>query len=119
MFLTAELAFISGSYALFFVFDSLVWALAFGCLWSAIIFNLDRFVVSSMRKRDDFLSEIIIAAPRALVAVIISFVIIVPLELRLFQTEIEQKISDHAIELMTAYATALAPDIRSYNSVTT
>ncbi len=107
VFLTAVLAFISGSYALFFVFDSLVLALAFGCLWSAIIFNLDRFVVSSMRKRDDILSEIIIAAPRALIAVIISFVIIVPLELRLFQTEIEQKISEHGIELMTAYAAAL------------
>lgn len=50
VFFTAVLASISSSYALFTVFDSVLIAICFGVLWGLIIFNLDRYIVSTMRK---------------------------------------------------------------------
>ncbi len=51
IFFTAVLAALSGGYAMFTVFRNGWLALAFGMLWGLIIFNLDRFIVSSIRKK--------------------------------------------------------------------
>lgn len=85
---TCFLAFISGSYALWTVFENLPIALIFGLVWGLMIFTLDRFIVSSIRKRKSKSAELIIASPRILVAVLIAMIIAVPLELRLFEPEI-------------------------------
>jgi hypothetical protein len=105
--LTAVLAFVSGSYALYFVFGSKGPAIVFGLLWAAFIFNLDRFIVSSIRKQGHLQAEILIAAPRAVMAVIISIVIIVPLELWLFHPEIEAKLPEIALEQQRVHAAAV------------
>src|ERR1041385_1418233 len=47
---TAVLAALSGGYAMSKVFHHPWRAVAFGLLWGLIIFNLDRFIVSSIRK---------------------------------------------------------------------
>ena len=88
VFFTAVMAFIAGAYALYTVFDSVYPAIAFGLVWGLLIFNLDRFIVSTIRKRDSFWSEFLQATPRIALAVIIAIVISKPLEIKIFQKEI-------------------------------
>jgi hypothetical protein len=90
VFFTALMAFIASSYALFTVFDNWLTALAFGLVWGLLIFNLDRFIVSTIKKRDSFIKEIIQASPRIILAIIIAVVIAKPLELKIFEKEINQ-----------------------------
>jgi hypothetical protein len=47
----------------------------FGLIWGLLIFNLDRFIVSTIKKRHDFFAEIIQASSRILWAIIIAIVI--------------------------------------------
>ena len=88
VFFTAVMAFIASTYALFTVFDNVYPALLFGLVWSLLIFNLDRFIVSTIRKRDKFRSEFLQATPRIILAVIIAIVISKPLEIKIFEKEI-------------------------------
>jgi hypothetical protein len=88
VFFTAVMAFIAAAYALFTVFDSIYPSIAFGIVWGLLIFNLDRFIVSTIRKRDSFWSEFIQATPRIALAVIIAIVISKPLEIKIFEKEI-------------------------------
>ena len=88
VFFTAVMAFLASSYALFTVFDSIYPAIVFGIVWSLLIFNLDRFIVSTIRKRDQFGSEFLQATPRIILAVIIAIVISKPLEIKIFEKEI-------------------------------
>ncbi len=90
VFFTALMAFIAGSYALFTVFDNLPASIFFGFVWGLLIFNLDRFIVSTIKKRNNFIDELIQASPRILLAVIIAVVISKPLELKIFEKEINQ-----------------------------
>lgn len=90
VFFTAVMAFIAASYALYTVFDNYITAIAFGFIWGLLIFNLDRFIVSTIKKRNNVLDEIIQASPRIILAVIIAVVISKPLELKIFEKEINQ-----------------------------
>lgn len=89
VFFTAVMAFIAGSYALYTVFDNLYAAVFFGFVWGLLIFNLDRFIVSTIRKRDSFSAEFVQATPRIVLAVIIAIVISKPLEIKIFEKEID------------------------------
>ena len=88
VFFTAVMAFIAGSYALYTVFDNAFMAVAFGFVWGLLIFNLDRFIVSTIRKRESFTNEFLQATPRLVLAVIIAIVISKPLEIKIFEKEI-------------------------------
>ncbi len=88
VFFTAVMAFIASAYALFTVFDSPYPALLFGLVWGLLIFNLDRFIVSTIRKRDKLGSEFLQAIPRIVLAIIIAIVISKPLEIKIFEKEI-------------------------------
>jgi len=90
VFFTAVMAFIASSYALFTVFDSTYIAIAFGLVWGLLIFNLDRFIVSTIKKQGKPWLEISQAIPRLILAVIIAIVIAKPLELKIFEKEINQ-----------------------------
>ncbi len=90
VFFTAVMAFIASAYALYTVFDNVYAAIFFGLIWGLLIFNLDRFIVSTIRKRDSFWNEFLQAAPRIVLAVIIAVVISKPLELKIFEKEINQ-----------------------------
>lgn len=90
VFFTAVMAFISGSYALFTVFDNIYIAIAFGLIWGLLIFNLDRFIVSTIKKRDNIWQELLQASPRIILAIIIAVVISKPLEMKIFEKEIDQ-----------------------------
>lgn len=88
VFFTAVMAFLASAYALFTVFDSIYPALIFGFVWSLLIFNLDRFIVSTIKKRDRFMDEFLQATPRIALAIIIAIVISKPLEIKIFEKEI-------------------------------
>jgi hypothetical protein len=88
VFFTALLAWIAASYALYTVFDNVYTASFFGLVWGLLIFNLDRFIVSTIRKRERFGQEFLQATPRIILAVIIAIVISKPLEIKIFEKEI-------------------------------
>jgi hypothetical protein len=83
---------LSAGYALYTVFESYVASTIFALLWGMMIFNLDRYIVSGMRKKSNFLKELAMAAPRVVLAIFIGIVIATPLELKLFESEINAEI---------------------------
>ncbi|GLB52532.1 hypothetical protein NBRC110019_15720 [Neptunitalea chrysea] len=89
VFFTALMAWIAGSYALYTIFDNVYTAVFFGLIWGLLIFNLDRYIVGTMRKKDSKLNELVQATPRIILAIIIAIVISKPLELKIFQKEID------------------------------
>lgn len=89
VFFTALLAWIASAYALYTVFDNVYLATFFGLIWGVLIFNLDRFIVSTIRKRERFGQELLQATPRIVLAMIIAIVISKPLEIKIFQKEID------------------------------
>ena len=122
VFFTAVMATIAASYALFTVFDNVFMAIGFGLVWGLLIFNLDRFIVSTIKKRHSFLSELVQATPRIILAVIIAIVISKPLELKIFEKEINQILlaqknnltlanKDQIAQQFTPAVTALENDI--------
>ena len=93
IFLTACLASLSGGYAMNLVFESIWLSILLGIFWGIVIFNLDRYIVSSLRKeKDPNIKEYLKAAPRIIIAIIIAFVVSKPIELRLFQNVIEKEL---------------------------
>jgi len=92
VFFTGLFAAMAAAYALFTVFDNYFIAISLGLIWGLMIFNLDRFIVSSMRKEEKLWRELFTALPRILLAVIISLVIAKPIELKIFAKEIEPEL---------------------------
>ena len=94
---TALMATFAGGYAFFTAFNNPILSVFFGIFWGALIFNLDRFIVSTFGvgdgKKTISKQELIEAAPRLLMAIILGFVISTPLELKLFEKEINAEIS--------------------------
>lgn len=92
VFFTGVLAFFSSSYALFTVFDSYVMAVVFGVVWGLMIFNLDRYIVMSMKSRGKWWRDGLVAFPRLVMAVLLAVVISKPLELKIFEKEIRAEL---------------------------
>lgn len=92
VFFTGLFAALAGGYALYTVFDNAWIAAACGLMWGLLIFNLDRYIVSSMRKNGKPLREVTMALPRLVLAIIISIVIAKPLELKIFEKEINAEL---------------------------
>ena len=88
IFFTGLFAALAAGYALYTVFDNVWTAGLFGLIWGFMIFNLDRYIVSSMRKEGKLSRELFMASPRIVLAIIISIVIAKPLELKIFEKEI-------------------------------
>lgn len=93
VFFTGIFAALAAGYALFTVVDNAWWAALFGIIWGLMIFNLDRYIVSSMRKEGRFMREFVMAIPRILLAVLISLVIAKPLEMKIFEKEIKSELA--------------------------
>jgi len=119
VFFTAVMAFIAGSYALYTVFDNVYAAVFFGGIWGLLIFNLDRFIVSTIKKRNSFKSEFLQATPRIILAIIIAVVISKPLEMKIFEKEINQVLLEQKNEMTLANKQQLAlqytPSVEALN----
>ncbi len=108
VFFTAVMATIAAAYALYTVFDNYFSAIFFGIIWGLLIFNLDRFIVSTIKKRDSFFDEFLQASPRIALAVIIAIVISKPLEMKIFEKEINQVLLTEKNEMTLANKDQLA-----------
>jgi hypothetical protein len=93
IFFTGLFAAAAAGYALFMVFDNIWISVLCGMTWGLMIFNLDRYIVSSMRKEGKLKKELMTAAPRIVLALIISIVIAKPLELKIFEKEISPELA--------------------------
>ena len=110
---TTILAFFSGWYAFYTVFvpktglaltgpaattdiRTAIIATFAALIWAAVIFNLDRFIVSSGGKGDGSEEvtpkELLYSVPRILMACIIGFALSKPLEIKIMETEIEAQL---------------------------
>lgn len=83
-----------------------LFSILFGIIWGLIIFNMDRFIVTSTGKGDGTekitWEELKSAFPRIIMGVIIAITISKPIEIRMFKTEIDlavQKQQDKEKEL--------------------
>ncbi len=132
VFFTAVMAALSASYALYTIFENQITSVSFGLLWGLMIFNLDRFILSTMKRKTkteqeemDYLSRLerpdevtfshnykdlqgrkssgggiwAQAIPRLLLAVIIAIVISKPLEMKIFEKEIDQVLLEQKNDL--------------------
>ncbi|NQZ45161.1 MAG: DUF4407 domain-containing protein [Flavobacteriaceae bacterium] len=108
VFFTAIMAFIASGYALYTVFDNVYTAIFFGFIWGLLIFNLDRYIVSTIKKKDSFKSELLQAAPRIVLAIIIAVVISKPLEMKIFEKEINQVLLEEKNAMTLANQNQLA-----------
>lgn len=100
VFLTGVLAAVASTYAFSTVFDSFRLSVAFGIFWGLMIFNLDRYLVLSIRNKPPVENQawrerlkhwggvLLVALPRVLLAALLAVVITKPLELLIFKEEI-------------------------------
>jgi len=86
--LTSLLALLSGFYALSIIFDNIYISIVGSIFWSIIIFNLDRYIVISMRPTKSLSNNLIISLPRFFIAIVVAVVISKPIEIKLFENEI-------------------------------
>jgi hypothetical protein len=107
---TTVLAFVSASYAFYTVFspktataldatlhpETAVIGTVAGAIWALVIFNIDRFIVSSTGKGDGTeritFSEFMQSLPRLIMAGIIGVCISAPLEIRILKPEIDAQL---------------------------
>jgi hypothetical protein len=93
---TFVLAALSSGYAIYSVFGDWGWTILFATIWGLIIFNFDRFLVSTMRKYGvSKRKQLWMAVPRIILALIIGLTIARPLELKIFEKEINVKITEN------------------------
>lgn len=120
VFFTAVMAFIAAGYALYTVFDNVFTAFFFGLIWGLLIFNLDRYIVSTIKKTGSTFDEFIQATPRIILAVIIAIVIAKPLELKIFEKEINQVLLEEKNAMTLANQNQIAeqftPEIEALNT---
>ena len=139
VFATGFMAAMAGGYAFYIIFEprgeaittaldgathlpTSIMATIFGIIWGLIIFNIDRFIVASTGKGDGTeavtWSEIKAAIPRILMGMIIAITISKPVEIRMFQTEInvelQKRISEKLVETQKLAEKNFRPAIVEY-----
>lgn len=103
---TALMAMLSGGYAFYTVFDNQVIAVIFGVFWGLLIFNLDRFIVNTMYSDGKVTiswREFASGLPRIIMAIFLGIVISTPLELKIFEDEINVTIRELAQSRIEEY----------------
>lgn len=111
---TFVLAALSAGYAIYSVFNNPLWAVCFALIWGLIIFNFDRFLVSTMRKYGvSQRKQLWMAAPRLALALLIGFTIARPLEMKIFEKEIDVQITANRHQKMLLNDSLLQAENRS------
>lgn len=120
VFATGAMAGLAGGYAFYTIFspkgsaleDSIHYptvalSFVFGIIWGLMIFNIDRFIVTSTGKGDGTekitWDELKSAIPRIIMGAIIAITISKPIEIRMFQTEINNKLYDKQEKLIAEF----------------
>src|SRR5690606_125744 len=120
VFATGAIAGLAGGYDFYTIFSpkgsalvdevhypTVAMSIGFGIVWGLMILNIDRFIVTSTGKGDGTekitWDEFKSAIPRIIMGAIIAITISKPIEIRMFQTEINIKLKEKQIEQQTAY----------------
>lgn len=120
IFATGLMAALAGGYAFYTIFgergaanstdfdtSAAFLSVVFGIFWGLMIFNLDRFIVSSTGTGDGTEAitwdELKGAIPRIVLGSIIALTISKPVEIRMFKTEIDIRLRERQIEQQTEY----------------
>ena len=90
---TAIFATLSAGYAMFTIFENLWISAGFAVLWGLMIFNLDRYIVSSIKKTGTWWNQILMAIPRLILATFLGIIISKPLELKIFEKEVNKQLN--------------------------
>jgi Skp family chaperone for outer membrane proteins len=110
---TAFLGWLSSAYALYSIFESYPIATAVGFVWGCVVFNLDRFIVSVMRKRTFRpVNDSSAALVRIVLALFLGYVISYPLKLKVFESEVAVEMQVMAQEKQDAFKSAVAAKYR-------
>jgi len=112
IFFTSLLAFISSFYGLSQIFESYVLVFFLALFWGIIIFNLDRYIVQSLRSGDSTQQSLLISLPRIILAVLVAIIISKPLEVKLFEDEINAYLVEKNIEKKTALEKQYKEELR-------
>jgi hypothetical protein len=117
---TGVMAGLAGGYAFYTIFEprgialdndlsisTAIMSIAFGIIWGLIIFNIDRFIVTSTGKGDGTeaitMEEFKTAIPRIIMGTIIALTISKPVEIRMFKSEIDTEIHTRQMALKEQY----------------
>jgi hypothetical protein len=117
---TGIMAALAGGYAFYTIFEprgsaiqnqfswtTSIISIIFGCFWGLMIFNLDRFIVSSTGKGDGTeaitWNEFKGAIPRLILGAIIAITISKPVEIRMFKSEIDVALHEEQLKLRKDY----------------
>lgn len=120
VFATGAMAGIAGGYAFYTIFEPrgsaidnpvdyqiVTLSIVFGIIWGLMIYNIDRFIVTSTGKGDGTevitIGELKSALPRILMGMIIAMTISKPVEIRMFKTEIDIKLREKQLEQQRMY----------------
>ena len=90
---TAVFATLSAAYAMFTIFEDYVVSTIFAVLWGLMIFNLDRYIVSSIKKTGTWWNQLLMAIPRLILATFLGIIISKPLELKIFEKEVNKQLN--------------------------
>lgn len=90
---TAVFATLSAGYAMYTIFDNIWVSSAFAVLWGLMIFNLDRYIVSSIRKTGTWGNQLLMSIPRLILAGFLGIIISKPLELKIFEKEVNKQLN--------------------------
>jgi hypothetical protein len=90
---TAAFASLSSGYALFTVFPHPRIAIFFGVLWGFMISSLDRLILTTFPKHGSIPRQLLHAAARVLLALVIAITVAHPLTLLIFEPEILDRIA--------------------------
>lgn len=94
---TGVLAMLSSYFAFSLIFEGAYINFFLAFFWGLIIFNLDRYIVATLRKKGDFWREVIQISPRLFLSTLIALVVSKPLELQLFKSEIDQNLNEQVV----------------------
>lgn len=114
--LTSVLALASSSMALHSVFGTLWVTLPFSLLWAVVIFNIDRYIVSSFRKQGNPRKEFLQALPRLILAIGIALVVAKPMEMEIFRSEIRQVLGEWKSARLQSLEASYAERIHSLDA---
>ena len=120
VFATGAMAGLAGGYAFYTIFSpkttaisddisysTILLSIIFGIFWGLMIFNIDRFIVTSTGKGDGTekitWEEFKGAIPRIIMGAIIAITISKPIEIRMFQTEINNKLYEKQLILQKEF----------------
>ncbi len=90
---TAIFATLSAGYAMFTIFENLWISAGFAILWGLMIFNLDRYIVSSIKKTGTWWNQALMSIPRLILATFLGIIISKPLELKIFEKEVNKQLN--------------------------